>query len=390
MQNGKPYILFCAGEDSGDCLGEELVKQALLYSRLREEPFDVVGSGGLRMRNAGLLPLVDFETLPVSGFGDVLPKYWQLRKSYKILEDAIKSDLCKGLVSIDYPGFNMKLVALAKKLNKPVLYVAPPQIWAWKSFRAKLFAGNDNITLAVFFDFEAEAYRRANCNVVKINHPFAVAVSRVIAKSAPSPVEIRKRILLLPGSRKSQALRNIPVFLEIVKSLGESFLQDKEIVLLAARDSLVSPFEMALTKFNSVAKSNLNITVSTSPESAEKRMEWFQSSLFAIAAPGTATLELALSSCPTVVCTKPDFLTLFLAKRSVRTRLFALPNIILRKEMFPEYISAKFDSPTITAAAEAVKKMTEVTPSFSKDLLKNLQADYNSEKLMSEFLAKLF
>lgn len=373
MQSGKPYILFCAGEDSGDCIGEGLVTQAIAACDHLQTSFEILGAGGIRMQNAGLRPLVDFETLPVSGFGDVLPKYFALRKSYKILEDALKSELCVGLVAIDYPGFNMKLVALAKKLNKPVLYVAPPQIWAWKSHRAKLFANSSKIQLATFFDFEVDAYRQANCNVVKSIHPFAQLVSE------SSDVHRSKKILLLPGSRKSQALRNIPVFLKSVqKVLQDPQFADFEIVLLAARDSLVSAFEK-ITR----------LPVMVSPKSAAERRELFRNVAFAIAAPGTATLELALSDCPTVVCTKPDFLTMQLAKRSVKTEYFALPNLLLKKQIFPEFIFRKFDSAIICAVSNAIKKMTALPPSFSKEILEELKSDYNSEKLMSEFLAQL-
>ena len=99
MPNDK-FVLFCAGEDSGDCIGEPLVKA--IAAR-----FLVKGSGGTRMQNAGLEPLVHYETLPVSGFGDVLPKYFKLRKSFSELKAALESPNCVGLVAIDYPGFNM-------------------------------------------------------------------------------------------------------------------------------------------------------------------------------------------------------------------------------------------------------------------------------------------
>lgn len=340
------------------------------------------------MQNAGMLPLVDFDCLPVSGFGDVLPKYFLLRKNYKVLETALKSVDCKGLVSIDYPGFNMKLVALAKKLNKPVLYVAPPQIWAWKSHRAKLFANNDGISLATFFDFEVESYRQANCNVKKMIHPFAELALRKNRESSLLSVSCHDKVLLLPGSRKSQAIRNIPVFITALEKASQELCwQDKEIVLLAARESLVPVFEKVLTKLDFATK--LNVTILVSPTSAESRMEIFRSAIVAISSPGTATLELALSDCSTVVCTKPDALTMALAKRSVKTNFFALPNIILKKEIFPEFISRNFNSTSVAAVVHSIKKMTKENPLFSKDLLQNLRSDYNSEKLMSEFLAKL-
>ncbi len=388
MQNGKPYILFCAGEDSGDCIGEGLVKQAVAACDRLQTSFEIRGAGGIRMQNAGMLPLVDFETLPVSGFGDVLPKYFALRRSYKVLESALKSDLCAGLVAVDYPGFNMKLVAQAKKLNKPVLYVAPPQIWAWKSYRAKLFAGCSKIQLATFFDFEVEAYRLANCNVVKTIHPFAQWTSALVAEPR------LKKILLLPGSRKSQALRNIPVFLKSALSVVQDVqFSDFEIVILAARKSLVSVFENAVLKAtrsgNVSAGVCKKISVQEVPASTKERCRMYSSMAVSLSAPGTATLELALSNCPTVVCTKPDFLTLQMAKRFVKTEHFALPNLLLQKKIFPEYISRNFDSTMLAQVSDAIKKMTALKPSFSKEILEKLNSDYNSEKLMSEFLAQL-
>lgn len=388
MQSGKPYILFCAGEDSGDCIGESLITQAIAACDHLQKSYEFRGAGGFRMQQAGLQPLVDFETLPVSGFGDVLPKYLQLRKHYKVLETALISADCKGLVSVDYPGFNMRLVTLAKKLKKPVLYVAPPQIWAWKSHRAKLFAGCENISLATFFDFEIEAYKNANCNVVKMVHPFANSVLQANVSGEDCLSTKRNKILLLPGSRKSQALRNISAFLDVVnKCEQDAFLHSKNVVLLAARDSLVPIFEKALARFYSASK--LKVSVCVSPKTAEERIDLFRSAEISISAPGTATLELALSGCPMVVCTKPDFLTMVLAKRSVKTKFFALPNIILQRAVFPEFITRTFDFQTLAEVVDAVKKMTVAAPSFSKVLLQNLQADYNSEKLMSEFLAKL-
>lgn len=383
MQNGKPYILFCAGEDSGDCLGEDLVRQVLRIGSSQERSVDVVGSGGVRMQNAGLVPLVCFDDLPVSGFGDVLPRYLKLRKSYKALERVLYSDRCLALVAIDYPGFNMKLVALAKKLGKPVLYVAPPQIWAWKSHRARLFAGCSNILLATFFDFEVDAYQKADCGVVKTIHPFAkIASSRqTVAKS--------KRVLLLPGSRKSQALRNVPVFLGILKQYEKKCqFKHENIVLLAARKSLVSVLEKSIADFCTSSEWNVQVSVELSPASAEERFDLFCGSSVAISAPGTATLELALSGCPTVVCTKPDFLTMTLAKRSVKTKYFALPNIILQKEILPEFISRKFDSVKLDEIADAAIKKENEQNSFSDELLQNLQTECDSEKLVSEFLAQ--
>ena len=70
---GKQFVLFCAGEDSGDVLGESLVRSAV------DNGMNVLGVGGPRMQRVGLTPVGDYETLPVSGFGDVLPHIFRLK-----------------------------------------------------------------------------------------------------------------------------------------------------------------------------------------------------------------------------------------------------------------------------------------------------------------------
>ena len=142
-------------------IGSEMVAVASLRG------FKTIGVGGPLMQEQGLQPLWDYNELPVSGVGDVVPKYFSLKNVFEVLRDAAESKKCLGIVAIDYPGFNMRLAALAKKWGKPMLYVAPPQVWAWKSKRASLFKQAENIRLAVFFDIEAKAYEQMNCKTVR-------------------------------------------------------------------------------------------------------------------------------------------------------------------------------------------------------------------------------
>jgi lipid-A-disaccharide synthase len=345
----EPYILICAGEDSGDSVGEPLVKS------LVSKNFTVKGSGGRRMQAAGMLPLVDFENLPVSGFGDVLPKYFKLRQCYNELKSSLESPECLGLVAIDYPGFNMKLVALAGKLHKPALYVAPPQVWAWKRKRAKVLARNPYVKLAVFFDFEERVYADAGCNVVRVMHPFIDKNEELKIKNSETDVgrDVSLRgnavteaissqsCLLLPGSRKSQALRNLPVYLNAIANLNRP---PESVTIACARRELVAPIQEFVSVFcNSHHLKNLaNVQVVEVPSEISARRESFGGYSLALACPGTVTLELALSGCPMVVCTKPDMLTYCLGRIFIKTKFFALPNIILNEQVYPEYILGPF------------------------------------------------
>lgn len=369
----EPYILICAGEDSGDSVGEPLVKS------LVSKNFTVKGSGGRRMQAAGMLPLVDFENLPVSGFGDVLPKYFKLRRSFIALKTALESPECLGLIAVDYPGFNMKLVALAGELRKPALYVAPPQVWAWKRKRAKVLAKNPYVKLAVFFDFEESVYREAGCNVVRVKHPFANSelgirnselhlerhkASHGIAETeaVPSP-----RCLLLPGSRKAQALRNLPIYLKAVQGL-------KNVAVVAARQELVDVFK------------KYKIPVVVAPQCAAERKALYQSAEYALTAPGTSTLELALSGVPFTVCTKPDLLTYCLGRLFIKTKFFALPNIILNHLVFPEHIVPPWLGANSWSFAKGKKE--NVAEELLETLSEKLAVGSSFDQLALEFLGQ--
>ena len=361
MPNDK-FVLFCAGEDSGDSIGEPLVKA--IAAR-----FLVKGSGGTRMQNAGLEPLVHYETLPVSGFGDVLPKYFKLRKSFSELKSALESPNCVGLVAIDYPGFNMKLVKRAGELHKPALYVAPPQVWAWKKKRAAELAKNLFAKLAVFFDFEEAVYHEAGCNVVRVRHPF------VDVRNENGRSDAAIQVLLLPGSRKAQALRNLPLYLNAVRN-------DENVVLVAARQDLVSAFERTLRRIGGDSLLR-RVLIKVAPSSAEERMAFYRSAENVITAPGTATLELALSGTPFTVCTKPDLLTYCLGRLFIKTKFFALPNIILDRLVFSEHIVPPWSGLKTGSMANGTKE------NVAKELSEKLAVGSSFDQLVLEFLGQL-
>jgi lipid-A-disaccharide synthase len=385
---GKPYILICAGEDSGDCIGESLVKAIVARCMVK-------GAGGRRMQTAGMLPLVDFENLPVSGFGDVLPKYLKLRRSFNVLKLALELPECLGLIAIDYPGFNMKLVKRAGELHKPALYVAPPQVWAWKKKRAKVLAQNAFVKLAVFFDFEERIYADAGCNVVRVMHPFIDSELNIerdmsLRGSSATAAISTQRCLLLPGSRKSQALRNLPVYLNAVANLET---KPESIIVACARRELVAPIQKFVDDF--CKAQNLQIRSSVQvvevPLEIPARRRFFGGFSFAISCPGTATLELALSGIPFVVCTKPDLLTYCLGRLFIKTKYFALPNIILGKQVYPEYIVGPFQQCRLGREyfVDVRDSIATLQNDCGRDICAKLSVGLSLEQLALEFLGQI-
>lgn len=382
----EPYILFCAGEDSGDCLGESLVRETLRCEILAK------GSGGRRMQGAGMDALVDFETLPVSGFADVLPRYSKLRRAFATIENALESPDCLGLVAIDYPGFNMKLVKRAGELRKPALYIAPPQVWAWKKRRARELFQNPMAKLAVFFDFEEKAYAEAGCNVVRMQHPFVSEArnqeqtENIHNGTSQSP---SRKVLLLPGSRRAQALRNLSLFLQVASQLNVAALAKDSLkfTLVAARESLVPVFEKFIKeKCPQSLLPKFNIQVA--PQDVSERRLFYGTSSAALTSPGTATLELALSGTPMVVCYKPDLLTYLLGKLFIRTWLFALPNLILNKRIFYEFVYNWHSRSDVQKIATALEQSLSQGKWDPKELVGKLSTGVTAKTLMSEFLGQ--
>lgn len=373
---GKPFVLFCAGEDSGDILGESFVREVVAVG------LDACGAGGARMQGAGLRPLVNFEHLPVSGFGDVLASCGTLRRDFDVLRSTLRDENCLALVAIDYPGFNMKLVRLAKQLKKPVLYVAPPQIWAWKPGRAKQLRG---IPLAAFFDFEVDAYRKFGCEAQLMRHPLALA-----PQPARQPANSAGEVLLLPGSRLAQATRNIRTFLKPALDVAYHIGGGKGVTILAARESLCRPFT-EIVETLALKKTSCEVKVEVIPASTEKRLERYSHASLALVCPGTATLEVAMAATPMVICTKPDLLTYALGKLLVRSKSFGLPNLIAGETFYGEFIAAPFANPNgvakrvIDACQKAVSQSSD---SVIQTIRSKLSGGKPAHELMLEFLGQ--
>lgn len=388
----RPFVLFCAGEDSGDVLGETLVRPAV------ESGMNVLGVGGPRMQRAGLVPVGDYETLPVSGFGDVLPRVFRLKEIFSHLVSLLREESCVALVCIDYPGFNMKLCRRALALKKPVLYVAPPQVWAWKKHRARRLRG---AKLAVLFNFERRVYESLGLGAEILEHPFlravgARAISPKVREARLNGTDAREArpnqdVVVLPGSRESQALRNLPFFMEVVSRV-HALHPERNFVLVASRESLKTQFERAAAKLSPAGSVPAWLRIDVAPQEARERATFYARHAAALCMPGSATLELALSGVPLVVADVLDPLTYFIGKHFVKTDYFALPNVLLGRSAYPEFFftrGASRKKDNAEAVADALRKALENPPrSTVADLVKTFAASTSADSLMTEFLCE--
>ncbi len=302
----RPFWLFCAGEDSGDILGESVVRE------FAGKGLEAIGSGGFRMQKAGLKQVLPFDDLPVNGFADVLFHLKKLKRHFLTLSGLLREKKCQGLVAIDYPGFNLKLMKLALKLDKRVIYVEPPQIWAWKPKRVRKFLTPEarlNVEIRAMFDVECNAYRKYGLSVRKIPHPF----DSFLKNASPLPKE--NIALLYPGSRMSQIRRNLKLYQKIAYKLKERNLAVK---FVASRDCTEKFLRQSLS---------LGFSVIPSPENSFDRFSLLNRARLVVAGPGSAIVEAFKANAFCIAASRIDPLTYILGKIFLRMEFLTIPNI---------------------------------------------------------------
>jgi lipid-A-disaccharide synthase len=315
-----PDIFIFAGESSGDLHGEKL-----LSALFCEKPnLTVVGVGGPRMRKQGFTCLMPMEKFQVMGFIDVflaLPRLiWQF---YKIRR-AILTLKPKVVITIDYPGFNLRLGrSLRKKGFKGKLchYICP-SVWAWGKDRIEVLAKNFDLLLSIL-PFEQEYFSHTNLAVFYVGHPL---MERIL-----NPVQLKKshQIAIFPGSRTKEIKRNLPLYLKVIRSLSKEYAGLSFVISVAAPKF-----------FPLIQKIMQQENVSAPLVSQEKNEELISNSFLALAKSGTITLELALYGLPTIVTYAMSSFDMFLAKHIFHIHLpyYCLVNILAKKLIFPELI----------------------------------------------------
>jgi lipid-A-disaccharide synthase len=317
-------IMMSAGEASGDMHAAAVAAE---LKRIMPDA-DLFGMGGADMRKSGVRIIYDIENLGIIGVVEVIrhiPLFFRLRS---MLKEAMIKEKPDVLVCVDYPGFNMKLAHVAKELGIPVIYYIAPTIWAWNKGRAKNIV-RDVEQVASIFPFEAEAYRKAGARVTFVGHPLADTVKPSMSFEEAMGYfhgnPDKKKVLLMPGSRKNEVAGLLPVMIQAAEKLAEK----EECQFFIPRASTISK-EMLLSI---IGKTSLSIEITEGHQ-----YDLMQICTACVASSGTATLETALMELPTVLVYKLAPFTWFLANLLVHVKYAGLPNLLLGREVTPELL----------------------------------------------------
>ncbi len=324
-----PLIFLIAGEPSGDVLG------ARLMAALRERTGGAVrfaGVGGESMEAAGLKSLVPIQDLAVMGVAEVLPRARRIFRRVKETVAAVRAAQPDAVVTIDSSGFTWRVAQRLRRHGERVLlihYVAP-MVWAWRAGRARRMARWYDHLMALL-PFEPPYFQAVGLGCTYVGHP----VVESGADRGDGPAFRRRHgiesdatlITVLPGSRRGEVHRLLPVFRATIERLRRRYPALRVVIPTVG------------TVHELVASEVENWPVPTiAVRGTEPKYDAFAASQVALAASGTVTLEVALAELPMVVTYRVNPITHAILRRLVKVRFANLLNLILDRPAIPELL----------------------------------------------------
>ena len=214
-------VAIVTGELSGEAHAAHLVRAVNALSPMRFS-----GMGSQTLSGAGVDVIQDYREISITGMSIplFLSKANLIRRAFRTLKEHLATTRPGLLILVDFPGFNLRLARLAKRLAIPVVYFVAPQVWAWHRGRVRQIKANVDLVLSIL-PFEEPFFQRFHIPVSYVGHPYAKGVKPVLSKedffSACNVAGDGPVITIMPGSRQSEARRHMPILMEVLKRLDQ-------------------------------------------------------------------------------------------------------------------------------------------------------------------------
>jgi lipid-A-disaccharide synthase len=335
-------VYLIAGEQSGDVLGARLMHAI----KARRPDITFAGVGGSAMAAQGLDSLFPISTLSLMGLLEVLPKILELRRLLKQTVADIASRKPDVLVTIDSPGFTLRVLrALQPTTLKRAHYVAP-QVWAWRENRVKHYPGLWDELLCLL-PFEPAFFARHGLPAQFVGHPVLESgaetgnAERFRAMHAiPAGAKI---LTVMPGSRQTEVSRLLPILEATIRLLPEPVVP---VVPLAGPVEAVVRQQTASWPIKPILVAD-----------TRAKHDAFAASDAALTKSGTSTLELALANVPMLVTYRINPVSHQIVKRVVKVKYASIVNLLLDRPVVPELL--QYDSRPDRLAAELHRLLTD-------------------------------
>lgn len=327
------YII--AGEASGDLHASNLVAEI----KKKDKRAEFRGCGGDKMKAQGVDLLKHYRTMAYMGFVEVAVNLRKVLRNIAQTKKDILEYQPDAIILVDYPGFNFRIAKFAHENGFKVFYYISPQVWAWKRRRVRKIKASVDKMVAIL-PFEEEFYKHYGVDVTYVGHPLLDELAKLgtpnrsIFLRRNSLGEKREIIALLPGSRKQEVKRMLPVMLKMVPRFP-----DYQFVVAG-----VSSLDKDLYK-GIMGNSDVFYI-------ENQTYELLQNSSAALVTSGTATLETALLTVPEVVCYKATGFSYRLAKAMIKVKFISLVNLVMDKEVVKELIQGDLNEENLAAELE--------------------------------------
>jgi lipid-A-disaccharide synthase len=321
-----PLITIIAGEASGDVLGARLM--AAIQAVRPDARFH--GVGGARMAEQGLDSLFPMADLAVMGIVEVIPRIRLLKRRLAQVEAEIAARQPDIVVTVDSPGFMHRVLDMeAVRRTRRVHYVAP-QVWAWRAHRVRHYPGLWDKLLCLL-PFEPAWFAQHGLEGIFVGHP-------VLESGAGSGDGARFRaahglgatqpvLVLMPGSRRSEVPRLLPVFGRTLAILARAMPDLRPVLPVSA--------VVRETVEQAAAGWPVRPIIVTS---VEEKHDAYAAAGAALTKSGTSTLELALAGVPMAVTYRVNALSAAMARRLIQVKHVAMVNLLAGRALVPELL----------------------------------------------------
>lgn len=332
-----------AGEPSGDLLGAGLLREI----RRRYPDAQFCGIAGPAMLAEGMQSWVPMERLSVMGLVEVLRHLPELLRIRRDVTRAFLAARPHVVVGIDSPDFTLGVEQRLRAAGMRTVHYVSPSVWAWRASRIHGIGRAADHVLCLL-PFEPPLYAAHGIAASFVGHPMADDIPMHSDQSAarlaldiPAPPGAPALVALLPGSRMGE-----------VEQLGGEFAAAA--ALLAARHPglrFIAPMASAAIRARFAAQlaeraPGLPVTLVDG-----RSREIMTAADLVLLASGTATLEAALLKRPMVVAYRVSPLTarMVYTLKLLKTRRFALPNLLADEDLVPEVIQEAVSPERIAA-----------------------------------------
>lgn len=281
-----------------------------------------------------------YRDLAFMGFAEVVANLGTILNNLSFCKRDVLAWKPDVLILVDYPGFNLRIATFARENGIKVFYYISPQIWAWKRSRIHKIK-RDVDEMFVILPFEKAFYAEYQMQVHFEGHPLLDALSGIEMSSAfrdKYKLDDRPILALLPGSRKQEIRKMLPVMVDAAAKLGNFQV-------------VVAGVSVHETSFYTELAGNHSIQVIV----GDTYQVLLHAHVAAITS-GTATLEAGLIGTPMVVCYKGGNISYAIAKKLIQVKYISLVNLILDKPVVKELIQHEFTADTLAKELKALSE----------------------------------